>query len=467
MHLLAIRVLATLALVQDPPTHAPLDDAVTTFVTRLDSLAQWCQKERLLGERDQVYELILQFAADHAAARKALKFSRDRSGAWRQDPGYRAPRAAADAGAFRDQRAAAVAAFKSSLHALIDGAAPPPAEARAAAIKDLLAVDPEDAPAHAALGEVRAPTGAWVLSETLTGKARRAELHAWCGRCLQDAHPLADSTPSDYEQALGVKWQAVCETPAVRVLGTGSRDETMLVARANHAAGDLFRWVFGCKTTAWDHYTLYVLASAADKDAVLERHPSLSPEYRQFLRNLNSGGFPGTAQWGHWGPDQARRLDSSVRGTIASLLGREFHIDANQGWIFEGFGLYLTRELIGTRLTSFAPMTAATGQEEKLRARLMKPGANWMNEALVLLAGGGDDRLAPLIGKAAGAMSTEDVLTAYALAAFLLEGHPGDVASIARRAGGTEPAAAVLASTLHCDLIGLQQRLRRWLGERC
>ena len=62
------------------------------LVTALEGLAKWCNGRKLFGKRDEVYELLLEFAPGHAKARRTLKHERSVDGTWVQDAEYKRPR---------------------------------------------------------------------------------------------------------------------------------------------------------------------------------------------------------------------------------------------------------------------------------------------------------------------------------------------------------------------------------------
>src|SRR6185295_17641971 len=89
-----------------------------------------------------------------------------------------------------------------------------------------------------------------------------------------------------------------------------------------------------------------------------------------------------------WDPDPKIRLDNAVRHTLNHLMHDAFNATPKQGWIWEGLGLYLTRELISTRLTWFMTKPASDDATDvALRGVLATSDTNWMSEALKLLDG--------------------------------------------------------------------------------
>src|SRR5687767_93662 len=71
-----------------------LDDlaaAQAQVVSGLENLATWCQENGLYRERDRCWRTILSANSDHAGARKALLYTREKDGSWRQSISYREP----------------------------------------------------------------------------------------------------------------------------------------------------------------------------------------------------------------------------------------------------------------------------------------------------------------------------------------------------------------------------------------
>jgi hypothetical protein len=65
------------------------------------------------------------------------------------------------------------------------------------------------------------------------------------------------------------------------------------------------------------------------------------------------------------------------------------------------------------------------------------------------------------------AMGVEDMLYAYAFAAYLLEGRPEELPQILHRiAGGKSSTAGALKEVLKMDAPAVEERLHRWLTER-
>jgi hypothetical protein len=138
----------------------------------------------------------------------------------------------------------------------------------------------------------------------------------------------------------------------------------------------------------------------------------------------------------------------------------------DHGWAWEGFGLYLNRELTGTRFTWFI-QPSSDGKYNALRARLMSPNANWMNEALTMLSAADHPKLAVVLGTDVNKMGVAEMLYAYVFAAYLIEGRPDDAPELLRAIGSMQqPADQALQSVLHTSAAELDDRVQRWLSER-
>ena len=74
--------------------------------------------------------------------------------------------------------------------------------------------------------------------------------------------------------------------------------------------------------------------------------------------------------------------------------------------------------------------------------------------------------MSELVRKDASQLTTEDVLYAYTLATYLLEGHPEVVSKVLKRLGTGYPGIPALSEALGMDVPSLERRIERWLTER-
>ncbi len=443
--------------------------AVATLVTDLAELADWCNGQSLFLERNTIYELLLEFDPDHDRARKMLKYRRNRDGQWERSDTYREPTNRGEDGLdeVAARRAAIGRRFSDTLHGLLSRYRDDVDRSdRQRVERDVLRVDSADPVTRASRGEV--PAGdAWLLAETVRGQTRRVELRRFVAEALANAPEPQDSPVGPAEAELGVEWAHVVDTEAVRVLGTGERAEVVRVARINHAVGDVFRAALDSSTKHYAGYTIYLLGDEAEKRAFLERHPAVTPENRDYLMSLVGTGIPGTANVVQWQADPLARVDGIVRHTFGGFLRDSYGISVEHGWVWEGVGIYLTWRVLGTRLTWYVqPEDYELDGGVSLRPLLHVPGANWTDEAYKMLRSKKRPDLRDVLGRTVSELRVQDMLYAYAVAAYLLEGRPGEAPGLLRRIGeGQEPEVA-FEEALGIDLDELPDRIVRWLSER-
>jgi hypothetical protein len=282
----------------------------------------------------------------------------------------------------------------------------------------------------------------------------------------------AASAPERY----GIAWTVSARTPSVLVLGTGTQEEALRAAQAAHATAEVFRALFGCRVRHTKDFTIYLLADPAQRDPFLDGLPGLAPDERAFLAQLVGAGIPRTGDTGQWDAQIERRLDGAVRHTLGGFLRDEYGITTDHAWAWEGIGIYLTREIVGTRLTWYVRGTVRDEQrtttveeqrrDAELRTRLLGAGANWMNDALVLLRGESAPDLGKVMRRDVNTMIVSEMLVSYALSAYLLEGRPGELPELLHRVGRGEPPEEAVGAALGMTIPELKARLVRWLGER-
>jgi hypothetical protein len=437
------------------------------LVPVLAGLARECRDVRLYGDGDRLHAQILVLDPEHAEARRALRYHRVGGGRWVQSRGWKPRRnhARRELEPVRQRVAEELEGYRNALFMLIDLHRPELGLAGVELeLQRLLALLPEDESVRGAVGEVRVE-GEWILVESWTARKHRAALPPLAKACLAQAPAPEDAAVRPEERQLGIPWNAARRTRAVRVLGTTGVGEAGNTARVTHAVGDFFRNVFAVERRHRDDLTIYLLDHGHGL-ALLQRWPRLSEETRRGLAAAVGGWLDSPNRLAEWSPNPDRRLDGAARQTLGTLLMDAFGIDGRCGWAWEGVGLYLIHDLVGTRLTWFfdtsgyRPQTA-TG----LWTRLQDPTVDWFAEARSLLEGENPPRLTYLLGRDINAMREEDVLFAYVLAAYLLEGHPRRTPEILRRIGAGEHPVAVFEEELGHSLPVVEERLRRWLAE--
>jgi hypothetical protein len=442
--------------------------ARATLVKGLLELASWCNSKELYLERDHVYTSILELDPDNLEARKGLRYARNPDGSWK-DPAPREmknrnPKALDDLPA---KRAEAIAPYRDRLLDILESTHADAAE-RKSVFDEILALDPDDARVHKILDEVKLD-GKWMMPESANGKKRRPEIKGLVKKSLEGAPAVVKEASVPDEVKLGGAWTTMVHAGGVRVLGTVSAEECGRIARTCAAIGPFMDALFDCKATYPEGYTFYVFGSPGEKNAFVEKlpevMPDLKPEARDYMSSIASVGLASSNNVLLGDADPVKRLDGAVRHTIIHLLRNTYGIDDRHGWIWEGMGLYLTRELIGTRYTWFVSVVSDPDQDAQ-RVALLTPASNWMNEAVKLLDGPKPPNLAFTAGRELSQMHVEDMLSAYALASYFLEGRPQETPDLLRRIGNGDSTATVVQALFKSSMEELQERVTRWLKER-
>ncbi|TDJ68529.1 MAG: hypothetical protein E2O39_13065 [Planctomycetota bacterium] len=441
-------------------------EAGRELVAPLESLVEWCQANRLYRERDRVYGAIVSLAPEHRAARRALRHHRLR-GEWVPSEAYRVPRnrTPEKLPEFNESYDAVVGGYRGTvLRILFEERKHLRPEDRDDALRGLLAFDPDDAAVRGALGEAQWH-GRWLLRESVATLNGRAALALIARTSLAITPEPESSAPTDEERSLGLLWSSVLETPRVRVLGTVGSDEVGGTAKVTHAIGEYFRNVFRRSQPSRDDFRILLLGDNVQRERLLGAL-GLPLEEAQLVRTAAGGWLGSDNLLGEWSPDPRRRLDGAARQTLGTLLIDAYGIDARHGWAWEGIGLYLVYNMIGTRMTYFIERSSyLKPRNQTLWTQLQAPGANWIEEGRAMLTSEGGPHLEFLVGRNVASMRDEDILFAYVVAAYLLEGRPTETPDLLARLGAGEHPADAFNAALGASLPQIDARIRRWLEE--
>jgi len=434
----------------------------------LEGYADWCQGNNLFHQKALCYELVLELDPEHPEALKHLGYTRGKDGAWsppEKPKTYRDfdKKALAEAPA---RWKAATAGYVERMIALLESGTLDEQQKDQAA-SEALRFDPEAERVHRLLGEVQGEKG-WVLPETVRAKERRAVLRGHVRAALEQAPPSEPVALLEREQHIPLHLQAVA-APGLRVVGTADLDELRLCAQAVLALRSLLQAVF--ESTYWPpggDLTVWLLKDPTHLEAFLEHHPAIAPERRAWFQKLEGGGIQGTNEFAWWTGDTQRRIDGIGRLVMGFWLSGAFGITSEQGFVYEGFGLYLTRSLVRSRMTWLAQPSAVLDPEQDmaLRQRLIDPATNWMDEALRLVLERRLPDFATFVSKGASELDTEDVLYAYALATYLLEARWEQVPGMLSRIGRGVSRAQAFQETVGMSVPAFERHFERWLKER-
>lgn len=446
---------------------ALLARAESELVPGLEELARWCKEHDLYRERDRVCRALVALDPEHSHARKVLRYVR-LSGEWRQSSAYRVPRNHDEEALpqFEERLAAATAGFRATVFRELERGrrwlAP---GTREDVLRRLLILDPDDVALRTVLGEVKLGD-AWVLRETERAVRGRRDIGDLARASIDSVEPPDPSEPTDEERRIDLRWNAGRETLHVRVLGTTRAAEVTETTRVTEAVSQFFKGIFRRAQPHRRDFTIYLLRDSSERDRLLAGLAWLDDDTRRLLGGAGGGWLGKRNLLGEWDPDPERRLDGAARQTLGTLLMDSYGIDGRHGWAWEGIGLYLVHHLVGTRKTWFIDRDAySRNSQTTLWPKLQAPETDWLVEARDLLAGETAPRLGFLLGRSVDAMRDEDLLAAYVLAAYLLEGRPDDVPVILERIGDGEHPVTVFEDVTGMAVPALDARLSRWLDE--
>lgn len=442
-------------------------EARVELVQALLAHVEWCTGKSMFQAREEALAQVLELEPDHGEARRLLGFTREKDGTWKPPAKPRPPKdfdkKLVDEAATR--LAAAHGPYVERLVGLLESGTLD-AAAQAAAEAEVLRFEPDEPRVRARRGE-RRDGERWVLPETLAARARREELRALVKQAFAEGLPAEEVPLTERERAFGKKWRAVA-AGKLRVVGSVPLEELTLCATAVQALERFAQGVFGSQHALPADLTVFLLDDAQQKRDFIEKHPSIAPEARAYYQALEGCGVQGTADFAFWTGDAQRRIDGVVRLALGYWLSGAFELRAEHGWLYEGFGLFLTRSLVRSRLTWLAQpsKTLPSAEDLVLRQKLLEPESNWLDEARKVMQAGHTTPLPELARKGASELTTEDVLCAYALASYLLEARPELVAALCTRVGRGVPSTQALAEALALEPAAVPARLLRWMEER-
>jgi hypothetical protein len=442
-------------------------------ITALEALAGDCHERKALLQRDKAYEALLVLAPEHAGARKSLRYQKDRkTGLWVQK-GYRAPKDLEPevAALALAQRAELDATYVDHIMELIDehGEALGPAS-RKSELHELLATAPDVERIREALGFIaveRHGERVWERLTTVAALARRKSISETVKRARAALPAPERGAPRPSETEWGIEWRWMRSTDRVRVLGNTSEAEVGIIAQQAHLQWGILPELFGPRPQVPLDLTFYIVDAAAGKDALLASYPQLTDKKRELYAELVGAWFGTSPHIGCWADEQVNRIDASSRMLTSGYFARAFGIYGRQGWISEGFGMYVSQLICGTRLTFTVIDTRyVEPSRPNLEREIGDPAADWFDDALEVLAGAEPTRLVATVGKDPNKMTKGDLVLAYTLASYLIEGHgPETLEKVLRRIGGDDGVSSTLAleEVLRTTMPELQQDLARWI----
>jgi hypothetical protein len=440
------------------------------LVKDLEELAGFCQKKRAFAQRNKVCTFILDYDTDHKDSRKTLGFKWDRkTKTWTAPKRKRTPKDA-------DQESAVEAKqrydtvlndHRNRMIDLLDAHPDLPSFRADEEIAKLIKLMPEDPDLRRMRGQVKMVIDGkdkWVSEEFARTETRRLELKQ-VKKDLNDNKPETEQGSIEaWEEDLGPKWSGCNQTDRIRVIGTIGESERVRIAQQSHIMWDFMDEMTG---SSLEHeYTIYVVSSDSDWSKMVSNWPDSNRD-REFMMKLG-GMWMGSQASLRRSTNAAVRIDSSLRGGAGMHLGMVYGISSDVAWLNEGFGLYQTKFLLGTRLTfSVKPSEYIDREGPNFSSRLSGSGANWLKMCRKLFERKTPPKIPFTLGRNVNQITADDILIGYALTAFLLEGCEKDTFSTVANKIGQEEMSSVdaLESTLGYDIQTLTRKLQEWLIE--
>ena len=454
---LALRVPAVAA---PEPAAGILGPPRKALVTALESLATWCDGNRLPGERDRTFVRILTLDRDHARARRGLRYTRkDKTAPWVRATDYVTPPDWSKGllPEARKRRCDAAAVFRAAAGAAFDAAGAAADDGRRDEVAEIsLDVAPDDIEYRKQRGDEEMD-GRWVLPETAEGHRRRREF----------AKILASvGTPAAQieEKTFRMGWEGAARSAHYVTIGMVPMQGCMAEVRLRELTRTFLGATLGPVIDATSRHQLVIF-----RDGTTARRWLASiPEYSSVLQvaELTSGVSLPDGSYATWGDEEGRTL-AGVRNLISLHLGEMAADSSLRAWAMEGLGQRLCRTVAGVHAAPFG-LVMGTDRPmedgEEASGRLDRDAA-WLPLAAESLQVDPARKLRAILTMKLNAMRRDDVLVAYALGAYLLEGRPESLRALVKASAASNDAEQVCRDVLGVDAATLAWRVRRWAME--
>ena len=444
---------------ENPAFLAEVATTFAPFVPKLEALGQWCETSTLLAQRARVAEALVLLSPENEHGRAWLRWKRQKDGSWRQ----------ASTKPFFDEktellpewqkrRAEVADPLRDSLSPLLERKEDwRTAGPRDRILRALIAMRPDDADLRAANGEVLV-SGKWLLSESSQSAAGRKRIAAAAAEADREALKASKDflrPPSPFASSAGTQDFTLYAT-------LPEADATALAARVV-AARLLVERVLDVRVHHYPRLVIRVFASHPEAMRYLDTRTDVREDRRAFAKRCLTSWFSGS-EFFVSADDPASRLDECVRQVLATLGGDVVELTKAPAWIGEGFGMYLTQALVGTRLTPFVKPSEYS--DTSLAKELSDPKSDWVAAIRKqVIEKGVAPNLPILASLPLNSMTKDDTLMSYALAAYFLEGRPSDSLALLRDLKDKRSFHRALAECCNVDAAGLETRFVRWLRE--
>ncbi|MCB9882113.1 MAG: hypothetical protein H6834_10005 [Planctomycetes bacterium] len=429
-----------------------------------EDLSTWAGENQLQARRYEMLEALLHFEPDHKEARRILGYRKQKDGTWKASTSRRPPkdRNTEALAEFETRRRAIVDPFVERTLALVDANPDLRVDWKQTILNDAAALAPEAPRIRQLLGEVEVD-GRWILAESALARTRRRALAAQAKEILETMEEPERAELPALANEVGMGSATCVTVDGLRTVGM-DEEEAKRVARTCAAGVRFFDHAFSQTAKLARECTIYVIPNGQQK-AFLQGHPKVAKDQISFLSKVTST-WAGFTDLGVWPSNPAEVRDAACRQCVDQMLGYAFGLSADQGWLVEGMGFYLCPQITGTRMTWFVVRTKYAGKALPLRDKLMKSETSWYEEAERLLNEKDRLDLHGLLARPLNALTDEDILLAFLVTAFVIEGHPPETASALMRAmAKAQHHSEAFKTVLDLDLPALEVRLRRFSRE--
>lgn len=451
----------------------PVREVRDQLRAKLHEMAKYCTSRKLFGARYDIYELVLSIWPEDEAARKSNGYT-DTGGGWSKE-GRKRPRNLSASGmpalkALQDETAAwYMEAIAEATRELPPGMA---AAWRARSVGTAVRIAPKNEDLREKNGEVKGKGAdgkrGWILVESRHSRKRRKKLLAAGEKALKSAAKPKKDAVRDSEKSSTVTWATVIKGKHARLTGTTEPDELAQILRNVDATFPFFDAAFGSTPESIPGLTIHVVDNIGTGNVYLGDQ-KVDQQWLRFVTPLIACWVPKSNRVMVKSPDAGVRLEAAPRQVNAALMSQRFGIHSKMGWAVEGFGLYLTWHVAGTRRINSVRESQYGEQEEKvdLAKRLKETETDWVAEARALVNGQYAPDLRLLLGKTVNTMTPEDILYSYILAMWLTEGHRDKLSGFLPAVAAVKDADYDLAFAEHLgfDVASAERRVKRWLNE--
>lgn len=466
--LLALVLGALLGIVLGPRAGdaGPLDDQLAearrALVRELEAVATWCHQNQVFAARDRTYEAILRVDPDHARSRASLKYTRAKKGPWERRDEYKAPsdwnKGLAPEAAKR--LAGALAGYRTRIEEIVaaQGEALRP-QRRVAIQEGLVDLLPDDPDLRRSRGDVE-HGGRWLLPETVEGIERRTHIAAMARKASEDVSP-----PQPDPDAAASGWRAGVRTARFEVYGDAPEAECRGVASLLEAGHGFLGSLLGPVNAAPTPRQILIFDDPNRARRWLMAQGADHLEAQRTFEHVTAVWIPNGANM-RYHPDPVARRMGAARQLLQRGIGVRFEGDRDRGWISEGLGQRLCWHLAGRHGAAFVNIGRTERATDRGEGALLPdPEQPWLPAAARALAEDPAPKIHAVLTMRLNAMRVEEVLVAYALAAYVLEGRPEGLAPLLKATLTLDDADRQSLDAFGVDADTLAWRVRRWVLE--